>query len=197
MTKPDRKNAQRPRPLVLGRMATRIAGLDGARARHLKLCALIALCFASAPAFGHIGFYPQGWSGLWSNGIADPTHPEHLCGSYPEHTCIVAATHTFNSPLTRWPISVRNNAGLNVIYCTDDRRNRGWIVVIGVTGLSWVFEPLPGTGPPWCDGMGGIRCTYFVPAQDGGIGSVPWNWGGGNYYYQAVFGGTFGGFPCQ
>jgi hypothetical protein len=141
----------------------------------------IGIFFAGGPAHAHSDtFLPVGWSGPWYDGSTLLGHPERLCGLYyPSYACLVASTSYLSQGLIRWPIWVRNNQGLDVLYCTNDRDTRGWIVVIGVPGLSWSFTPIfwffRECGTP-------NRCNMFIPGEAGGIASLPWNSSGGTYY---------------
>ncbi len=80
--------------------------------------------------------------------------------------------------LVKWPIWVSNTQGLGVRYCTNDTRTKGWIVVIGVTGLSWAFTPLFDYSQ--CNTPS--RCQAFNPGTAGGPAFLPWNSSSGTYY---------------
>ena len=148
----------------------------------------LVLVFVSAPASAH-WWYPLGWSGPYAGGGTTSDHPENLCKNYAAYACIVSGTETFGIPLEKWPIQVWNSAGLDTTYYTNDTRTPGWIVVIGVTGLTWGFRPIPGANE-----RTRIYCQMFSPGQAGGVASV--SWGSSRYYYQATFAGSFGGGPC-
>jgi len=154
--------------------------------RHFLLT-LLVFALVSAPLSAHC-WYPLGWSGPWSGGGTTSDHPENLCKNYAAYACIVSGTESFGIPLEKWPIYVTNSAGLATTYWTNNTRTPGWIVVIGVTGLSWGFTPLGGT-------HNHVTCQMFTPGQAGGLASV--TWGSSRYYYQATFAGSFGGGPCQ
>jgi hypothetical protein len=149
--------------------------------------ALVLACGAITPASAH-SWSPLGWSGPWSGGEITDGHPERFCNDYAAYTCIVAGTQTFGIPLTQWRIDVWNSAGLNTTYLTNTRGTPGWIVVIGVTGLTWGIQPMGGT-------YEGVTCQMFQPGSAGGFASV--NWGSSRFFYQAVFNGSFGGSLCR
>lgn len=154
--------------------------------KPLLIAALIALCVSLSPAFAH-SWSPLGWSGVWSGGGTTSDHPENLCQNYTSYACVVAGTQTFGNPLQQWQVSVWNSGGLNTYYLTNNTNTPGWIVVIGVTGLSWSIQPTPGT-------YNGVTCQIFDPGVASGVASL--NWGTARYYYQAVFNGSFGGSLC-
>lgn len=154
--------------------------------KRVLAVAVFAYCVAAAPAFAH-SWSPLGWAGPYPGGGTTIYHPENLCKDFTGYVCIVSGTQTFGIPLEEWRIHVSNSGGLSTDYYTDDRDNPGWIVVIGVTGLSWNFTPIPGS-------YGGIVCQMFTPGQAVGLASQ--SYGGSRYYYQAVFNGSFGGGLC-
>jgi len=148
--------------------------------------ASVLVCAGLTPAFAH-SWYPLGWSGPISGGGTTSDHPENLCQNFSSYACIVAGTQTFGVPLKEWRVDVWNSGGLNTTYYTNNTNTPGWIVVIGVTGLTWSIQPIPGS-------YGGVICQMFNPGSAGGIASV--SWGASRYYYQAVFNGSYGGSLC-
>lgn len=179
-------------PVAIGSMVERSApgpnSLPGKEivVKSVLVVAFVLVCVALTPAFAH-SWYPLGWSGPISGGGTTSDHPENLCNNFASYACIVAGTQTFGIPLQRWRIDVWNSGGLNTSYLTNNTNTPGWIVVIGVTGLTWSFQPIPGA-------YEGIICQMFNPGSAGGIASV--SWGASRYYYQAVFNGSYGGSLC-
>jgi hypothetical protein len=147
----------------------------------------VLLSLAAAVGFAASQWSPYGWSGPYPNGGVGTIYPENLCASFTPYACIVAGVKTFNTALTKWPVNVQNSAGLNVDYTTNNRDTPGWIVVIGVTGLSWTISPAIGS-------HNGIFCDSMFPSPAGGSASVAY--GSARYFYQAVFEGTYLGGPC-
>jgi hypothetical protein len=155
---------------------------DGSRTggscmKKLLAFAILAACVAATPVFAH-SLYPLGWNGPYSNGGTTSSHPENLCQHFASSACIVAAAHASGVPLTKWRIDVRNSRGLNTQYYTNDTNTPGWIVVVGVTGISWTFEAMVGS-------YNGNVCAMFTPGPVNGIATQSWS--GGNHYYQATF----------
>lgn len=172
--------------LLVRRILPELVCLRPAKARHLLVSFLIGISLAAAPGYAHKSdFLPVGWSGPWYDGSTGQYHPERLCGLYyPSYACLVGSTSVPIAPpfpLVRWPLWVRNNQGLNTRYCTNDRDTKGWIVVIGQTGLTWAFTPsLMPQDISACNTP--TRCQYFVPGTANGWAPLPWNSSGGTYY---------------
>lgn len=167
-----------PFPRVVGEILPILFCLRAAKNTLFAL--VISILIAAAPAFAHQGnFFPIGWSGPWFDGSTAQYHPERFCGLYyPSYACLVASTSYAGVGLVRWPILVTNNQGLAVRYCTNDRDTKGWIVVVGQTGLSWSFRPEFDYST--CNTP--KRCNMFTPGIASSIASQPWNSSSGTYY---------------
>lgn len=178
-------------PLPVRGAFPRLPGLPPAKAKRLLVGLLISVLLAATPASAHQwNFFPIGWAGPFYDGSTAQYHPERLCGLYcPSYACVVASTSYLGLGLVRYPVWVTNNQGLAVHYCTNDRDTKGWIVVIGVTGLSWSFAPLFSS---WyfdnCNTPN--RCNMFTPGTTGSTAWLPRNSSGGTYY-QATHHGNY------
>ena len=73
-----------------------------------------------------------------------------------------------------------NNGGLNVTYYTNNGNTPGWIMVLGVPGLSWSFSGMPGA-------YGGRVCQYFSPAVVSYYAGTAY--GSSRYFYESSSGG--------
>ena len=137
------------------------------------LLLLVLLGVAGVPVLAQYGPYP--------NAPVGKQYPTNLCQYYTQAVCLTAGLQDqYGVALQKYRLDVTNSGGLNTTYYTDDRDTKGWIVVLGVPGLTWGFSGFPGA-------YGGRVCQYFSPAVISYYAGTAY--GSSRYYYESISAG--------
>ncbi len=159
------------------------------RVLFVKLATLILMlsltCLAHDP-----WFTTSGWTGPYSGGGTDNSHPENLCKDYQNFVCVVGGVHTFGIGLGKWPVQIQHSGGDNYSQATNTASTLGWVVAIGVVGKLWTLSVQPGT-------HNSRTCSIMDVPSGSGWGNVTYGSSSQRRYYQVIMRGNLHGYPCQ